>query len=311
MLKRLVYGAVAFLSVAATASAAPLDLQPGPVYIQFNNIEQLNTANNLVVPGYTGDGSCTAANPCGNWGLFNVSTVQAGFAIPVPPRSDISGGPPYFTDAGVNGQITGIFYGIDLLPTFNDGLTTHFDATGGTIDLYWQEGHADPIDNVCLAGVDCLPDAATVARFTSGTFLARVNFATGIHAFNHPNGSPITIHSQTDPTVQGGLGLAEGFGNVNLAAGGEWALTLDQDWFFVDLDGDGIRGEPGETRDIRFATIFNVTLDSWDGPGGTVGLRSNDPARGFAPEPATLAMFGIGLATLAAHRRRRMRQSRS
>jgi hypothetical protein len=290
MTSKVLLATFAMLCIAGTALAAPIALpQNAPLFFQFNNMEQVDTtlANTIVVPGgYNGVATQ------GNWGVVNISSIQNG-AVSVPHR-DIAGGPLFFADdgpGGTSGQITGIFYGIQL--------TSGTRATSGILDLFWHDAGSDTITAACLAG-GCGPNAATVAAFTSGTFLARLDFASGIIT-----GDPLTtIASNTDVTVSLS-GFADSFANVDTSAGGAWANVLNGDWFFVDTNGDGIFGGPGETRDVRFSNFFN-DLPSWDGTSGIVGFRSNDPARVLTvPEPGTLTLLGLGLLGLGFVVRRR------
>jgi hypothetical protein len=281
-MRRIAFSALALLWGAGVASAAPLSLPgPAPIYIQFNNLEQVNAANNLVVPGYA-----PAAGTQGNWGVLNVTSVQRG-AVVGAPGNDISGGPAFFFDdgpGGGQGQITGIFYGIQIT-----GATT---ANGGFVDLFWHDAGADTITADCIAGNTCLPNAAGVAQFTSGTFLARIAFASGIDPLN----AGTFIKSNTDPATQGGSGHADSFGNIVSGAGGAWSGILNGDWFTTAFG----------TRDIRFSNFFNVDVTNWNGPNGTVGLRSNDPARAFTvPEPASMTLLGLGLGLAGLMSRRR------
>lgn len=293
-MKLLVLSSLVVLTFAASALATPIVLPTGtPLFFTYNNLEQVSAANNITVPG----SYAPATGTQGNWGVLNVSTIQLGAVS--TPHQDIGGGPVFFADLpnAAAGEITGIFYGIQTLP----GDQT---ATGGTLDLFWHDPGTDVITSSCINGVTCAPDAATVAAFTSGTFLARLDFATGIITGNNT----VTLQSNVNPTTLTGTGEADGFANVSLTDVGPWTAALNGNYFFVNPNGAGF-GAPGNTRDARFSTFFNG-LSSWNGPAGSniIGLRSNDPAREFSaavPEPGTLTLLGLGLLGLGLVTRRK------
>jgi hypothetical protein len=286
--------ALAVLVGAAAAGAAPLTLPAGePVYGQFNNLEQNNLANNLVVPGY----APAAGMLQGSWGVINISSLQHGGVVST--GIDISGGSAFFSDTGgglgSQGQITGIFYGVNFLsPT---------TSTGGIVDLYWHDPGTSSINAACLSG-GCGPNAATVGLFTSGIFLGRLRNGNGID----PANPLVYTRSSIDPTTPGGSGHADSFLNVDTTVPGAWTSALDGDWFTLPGQPQPVGFTP---RDLRFSTFFNVDVASWSNPAaGTSGVRSNDPVRVFTtaasvPEPATLTLIGIGLAGLGYRRKKR------
>jgi hypothetical protein len=307
--------AILAMGLVMQAQAAPVSLPNGPVYFQFNNLEQFGGGNQIVVPGggidVNGDGIVDTPATEGNWGVFNVSSIQYGGIA--TNHQDISGGSAFFADDGVSpdifgmGQVSGIFYGITV--------TSATTAAGGWMDIYWEDPATDDITNADLNG-GFGPGNRTAAnqagKFTDGTLLVRLQFASGII----PGDAVTTISSNVDPSTLTGTGRADSFANVMDingdgvidAADGAWAAYLNQDWFWVDDDGDGIYGELGETRDVRFSNFFNL-LASWNGPNGIIGLRSNDPGRAYSqiPEPSTLLLLGAGLLGLGVFARRRQR----
>jgi hypothetical protein len=237
--------------------APPLALPANqPVWFKVDNLEQVNPFNNLAVPGYA-----DAAGQQGRWGVFNVSVLQ--HAVVTSPHVDISGGGAiFFADDGPGGsagQITGIFYGIQY--------TSATTSYGGTIDFFWHDKNATHIANTCVSGGSCAPTAATVALFTSGTFLARVKLANGID----PASPVVFTQSNVGVPPPAGFGQTASFANVDTTKVGPWTAALDGDWFTTSFG----------TRDMRLTTVF-TNLPSWAaGPAGTVGLRSNDPFRVF------------------------------
>lgn len=299
---------------AGLVAADPIALQPGPVYVQFNNLEQVglvntSTFNDLNLGKLNGVDQTLAKNGSEfNWGIFNVSSVQAGGVA--TDHTDISGGTTYFADGLSGGQIHGIFYGFNLNCANPVGCTK---LTGGYIDLYWTDGNG-AITSADLNG-GFAPTNRTdwnkAGKFTNGTLLARLGYQSGAVTGD----SSTTITSTVDPLNFSGTGQADGFASIMDVNGdgvidsqdGAWAGTLNTDWFYVDPNGNGTAGEAGETRDLRFSTFYQ-NLDSWDGT-NLQGLRSNDPARSFAlPEPGSVALVGLALIGLGVSRRRSSKQ---
>lgn len=317
MRKTLTSAAIALALGAGAAQAAPITL-PGaePIFITFNNLEQIGPFNNIVVPGggINVDGIAGNDTPDfeGNWGVFNITSLQLG-SVAIPNRL-IGGGTTFFSNDGTEGQLSGIFYGLTIT---QDG--TGKKATGGYLDLYWDDQTF--ITNDDLAGLTYTPADRTAAnkagKFTDGTFLVRLKFMPGIISGD----ASTTLQSNVDVSIpQSDLenpGQANFFADVLDVDGdgviggpgdGEWAGALNGDWFFVDVDGNGVRGEIGknERRDMRFRTNF-LQLDQWS-QAGVLGAISTDPAQAFTvAEPGIVGLLGLGLLGAGANLRRRKR----
>lgn len=328
--------AIATGLAAATAVAGPSALPAGPLYLQYNNAEQVSFSNSIPIPG---GGGATE----GNWGIVQITSLVRGTAL-APSGSDIQGGgTPVFFDQVLpaGAQILGIFYGAQFIGT---GAARQGDATGQSMDLYWWDGSSQNI------GAE-LASAANLAKHTgqneytgftcaagntaSCTFLAHFDFGSGAE----PGAPGVTVTSPTIPGTADGtsksymsvdVGYTNGLGQL-----GAWAAALDTNFFTLDPCNNPVGHvyagaaeicpttglpigtgalNPGALGGVSYAFAADVRLDNnfsrngataWDVPGTDIlGLRSNDPARTDAiPEPGSLALVGLAVAALGAFTR--------
>jgi hypothetical protein len=279
-MKKILASLAAAFVTAGAAAAPATPLPPGPIYLKFTGQEQ------IAINGAT----TFAGSKEINWGVFIISTMEAGDVNTPHDQIDPSGDGPFFVNRQAGSQITGMFYGIQA---GSPSATNPFPATGGYLDLYWRDLSLPGMTATSLAssaaGIRCGYSCAT--GYTDGTLLARLYFDTGMDTSNPLN----TIVGSVVPSSNGQTGIADSYASVDMSTKGLWSEQLNSDYFVNTLG----------LRDLRFKNSYNYNA-RWNGGTNILGFRVDDPGQAYAlPEPGALSLMGLAMIGMGAALRRR------
>ena len=273
------------LAFGAAGSAQAVDLIAGDLKFTFN-------AYDSATARYTGN--CTDAAACDavtapgagaisaynedSWGIFSIASITR-----------VSDNAIQYV-AGQGGKfLTGIFGGLRDY----DVQRTPLPGAGGVIDQVlaaggWLKMFENNTDYSAIQGTGGRIGQFGYNGISGGTLMLDAVFATGILGGNN---------SATYSGFFNENGITGASGGYLNVVGGAWQTKLDT---------DGLTDENGNSRDLLLTSTFQGFKADNQVADWTV-LASGHVTGNAIPEPGSMALFGLGLAGLAALRRRKQK----